>query len=142
MNPGLNRFIAAQQEHYNIALTELKSGKKKSHWMWYIFPQIIGLGYSETARYFAISGPEEARAYLSNPLLGERLTECVSTVLGIEGRSLNEIFGSPDDLKFRSSMTLFEYYACDEPLFASALERYCDGDRDNRTLQIIRTQFC
>lgn len=104
MTPDLKRFVEAQQERYEIALSELKNGQKRSHWMWYIFPQIAGLGYSETARYFAI--------------------------------------GSPDDSKFRSSMTLFEYYASDEPLFANALERYCDGYRDNRTLQIIRTEFC
>ena len=141
MENDLTRFVVAQQEHYSIALNELRNGQKRSHWMWYIFPQIAGLGYSETARYFAISGPEEARAYFCHELLGERLRECVGTVLDIEGRDVHEIFGSPDDLKFQSSMTLFEYACSGETLFASALERYYDGNRDERTLQIIQKEI-
>lgn len=106
--------------------------------MWYIFPQIDGLGFSSTARFYAIKNIDEARDYLNHPLLGKRLIECTSTVLQIRGRDLNQVFGSPDDLKFCSSMTLFEYVSTDQPEFSDALERYCEGRRDNRTLDIIR----
>ena len=138
MNFNLERFVSAQDDHYGTILQELRNGQKRTHWMWYIFPQIAGLGHSETARHFAISGPEEANAYLSHPVLGERLRECVSGVLTVRGRWLHEIFDSPDDWKFRSSMTLFEYVQPDEPLFAKALERYCEGNRDEKTLQILK----
>ncbi|MCP4430809.1 MAG: DUF1810 domain-containing protein [Gammaproteobacteria bacterium] len=137
MEFNLKRFIDAQEEHYTIALNELRNGRKQSHWMWFVFPQIAGLGYSETAQYFAISGTGEAHAYLSHAVLGERIRECVSVTLAIQNRSLREIFGSPDDLKFRSSMTLFEYCSADDNFFTTALERYYGSQRDERTLEII-----
>jgi uncharacterized protein (DUF1810 family) len=107
----LNRFLSAQEGVYDRALAELKSGQKRTHWMWYIFPQIDGLGRSPTARYYSIKNIEEARQYLNHPVLGKRLLECTEALLAAKGRSLSEIFGYPDDLKFRSSMTLFEKIA-------------------------------
>lgn len=135
----LKRFVKAQESCYQAVLNELRNGQKRSHWMWYVFPQIVGLGSSSTAQYYAIGGPEEARAYMNHPILGTRLKECIEAVLTVQNRSLQEIFGSPDDLKFRSSMTLFENVQPDEPLFAEALERYCEGHRDEKTLQILET---
>jgi uncharacterized protein (DUF1810 family) len=107
----LNRFLSAQEGVYDRALAELKSGQKRTHWMWYIFPQIDGLGRSPTARYYSIKNIEEARQYLNHPVRGKRLLECTEALLAAKGRSLSEIFGYPDDLKFRSSMTLFEKIA-------------------------------
>lgn len=138
MDHNLQRFLDAQQAHYQNALSELRNGYKQSHWMWFIFPQIAGLGFSETARYYAIKNIEEARAYLDHELLGERLITCTKTVLTVQNHSLSDIFGSPDDLKFKSSMTLFEHVAIDNDVFSIALERYCDGRRDDKTLQIIQ----
>jgi uncharacterized protein (DUF1810 family) len=105
--------------------------------MWYVFPQIEGLGRSDTAQFYAIEGLDEARKYLDHPHLGARLRECTHVVLDVKGRTLHEIFGSPDDWKFRSSMTLFEFTAPDELIFGEALERYCEGIRDDRTLKIL-----
>ena len=137
MTFDLERFLKAQDSCYQTILTELRNGQKRTHWMWFIFPQITGLGRSPTAQYYAISGIEEARTYLDHPLLGTRLKECTQTVLGIQDRTLQEIFGNPDDWKFRSSMTLFEYTAPNEKIFSEALERYCEGKRDWKTLEII-----
>ena len=137
MTFDLERFLKAQDSCYQTILTELRNGQKRTHWMWFIFPQITGLGRSPTAQYYAISGIEEARTYLDHPLLGTRLKECTQTVLGIQDRTLQEIFGNPDDWKFRSSMTLFEYTAPNEKIFSEALERYCEGKRDRKTLEII-----
>lgn len=120
----LARFVAAQDPIYAQARTELASGRKQSHWMWFVFPQIEGLGGSAMAQAYAIRSLEEATAYLAHPILGARLKECVRLVNGVEGRSARQIFGHPDDLKFRSSMTLFAAVAPDEPLFAQALEKY------------------
>ena len=133
---NLDRFVQAQENAYATALMELQNGQKRSHWMWFIFPQIQGLGFSPTAQYYAVKDIEEARAYLAHPLLGPRLTECTSTVNVLEGKSLNEIFGYPDHLKFVSSMTLFDLAAGAESEFSKALDKYCAGERDQATLDI------
>ena len=133
----LNRFISAQHEVYNRVLAELKSGAKRTHWMWFIFPQIEGLGHSTTAEYYAIKSIEEAREYLNHPLLGSRLMECAEAVLAVEGRSASQIFGYPDDLKLKSSMTLFASVADLGSPFVRVLDKYFQGERDARTLQIL-----
>ena len=133
----LNRFLEAQEGVYAHALAELRTGRKTSHWMWFVFPQIDGLGRSSTARRYAIKSLDEARAYLAHPTLGARLRECTAVVLGVSGRSASEIFGHPDDIKFRSSMTLFERAATDASLFAAALDTYYAGRRDAATLDIL-----
>ncbi len=133
----LNRFIMAQHEVYNHILEELKSGMKRTHWMWFIFPQLHGLGQSATAVYYAIKSIGEAQAYLNHPLLGSRLLECTEAVLTVEGRSASQIFGYPDDLKLKSSMTLFASVADSESLFVRVLDKYFKGERDARTLQIL-----
>jgi len=133
----LQRFVEAQESVIDTVKRELRSGRKRSHWMWYVFPQIAGLGRSEKSRRYAISSWGEADAYLRHPVLGPRLRECTAIVNGVDGRSANEIFGSPDDLKFRSSMTLFEAVADDPEPFSTALERYYDGDPDPKTLELL-----
>lgn len=134
----LQRFVEAQARTYDAALAELEAGAKRTHWMWFVFPQIAGLGSSPTAQVYAVGSLEEARAYLAHPLLGPRLRACTAAALGVRGRSAHQIFGSPDDLKFRSSMTLFREAAPDEPLFEAALRRYFGGEPDPRTLAILR----
>lgn len=133
----LGRFISAQQKNYNNALAELRSGMKRTHWMWYVFPQIDGLGSSPTARRYAIKSVEEARQYLAHPILGKRLLECTEAVLDLKGLSASDIFGYPDDLKLRSSMTLFEHAAGPGAVFGPVLDKYYHGERDHRTLQIL-----
>jgi uncharacterized protein (DUF1810 family) len=131
----LHRFRAAQQHAYEGALAELRRGQKAGHWMWFIFPQIAGLGHSPIAQHYAISSLDEARAYLRDPSLGPRLGACTEAVNHIAGRSARAIFGWPDDLKFRSSMTLFEAAAPDEQIFKAALQKYFGGERDPLTLE-------
>ena len=133
----LNRFLSAQEGIYERALAELKGGQKHTHWMWFIFPQIDGLGYSPTAKRYSIKSIEEARQYLSHPVLGKRLLECAEAVVALKGGSVSEIFGYPDDLKFKSSMTLFEKIAGSDSVFSLALDRYCHGERDAMTLRLI-----
>jgi uncharacterized protein (DUF1810 family) len=133
----LNRFLSAQEGVYERALAELKGGQKRTHWIWYIFPQIDGLGYSPTAKRYSIKSIEEAQQYLKHPVLGKRLLECTEAVIALKGGSLSEIFGYPDDLKFKSSMTLFEKIAGPGSVFSSALDRYCHGERDATTLRIV-----
>lgn len=133
----LQRFVEAQNPVIDEVKTELRSGRKRSHWMWFVFPQMEGLGRSEMARRYAIASRGEAEAYLSHPVLGPRLRECTALVNAVEGRSANEIFGSPDDLKFRSSMTLFEAVADESTPFRTALDNYYDGDRDTKTLDLL-----
>ena len=133
----LNRFLVAQEGVYERALAELKGGQKRTHWMWYIFPQIAGLGYSPAAKRYSIKSREEALQYLSHPLLGKRLSECTEAVLALKGGTVSEIFGYPDDLKFKSSMTLFEKMAGPGSVFSAALERYCRGERDAATLKLL-----
>lgn len=130
----LQRFLDAQAQTYDRALAELRAGDKRSHWMWFVFPQLAGLGFSAMAQRYALSGLDEARAYLAHPVLGPRLLACTDAVLAGEGRSALQIFGSPDDMKFRSSMTLFRAAAPDEPRFGRALEKYYGGAADERTL--------
>jgi uncharacterized protein (DUF1810 family) len=138
---NLQRFLDAQNDVYDDVVHELSSGRKTSHWMWFIFPQIHGLGLSSTARHFAISSLEEARAYLQHPVLGARIRECARLVNQIENASLEKIFGSPDHLKFRSSMTLFlrasDDGSADHQLFAAALEKYSRGKPDALTLSLL-----
>ncbi|MDD1621294.1 MAG: DUF1810 domain-containing protein [Methylococcaceae bacterium] len=133
----LNRFQEAQENVYGTALSELKNGRKLSHWMWFVFPQIEGLGNSSTAKRYAIKSMEEAKAYLNHPILGSRLIECTKTLLNIKGLSASDIFGHPDDLKFCSSMTLFEYVASKNSLFSEALDQYFGGQKDAKTLALI-----
>lgn len=133
---NLARFIQAQENAYATALRELRNGQKRSHWMWFIFPQIQGLGFSPTAQYYAIKDIDEARAYLAHSLLGPRLAECTATVNALEGKSLEQIFGHVDHLKFRSSMTLFELASEADSEFSKALDKYCSGERDKATLDI------
>jgi uncharacterized protein (DUF1810 family) len=133
----LARFLKAQESTLDTVLTELRGGRKRSHWMWYVFPQVEGLGYSATARHYAIKSLDEARAYLAHPVLGARLRDCAEAVAAIEGRSAQEIFGSPDDLKLCSSMTLFERVAEPGSVFSRVIERFYGGERDARTLAIV-----
>ena len=130
----LQRFVDAQEPVYETVLSELRDGRKRSHWMWFIFPQISGLGHSVTSQTFALSSLAEAAAYLAHPTLGPRLRECAALVASVEGRSVEQIFDYPDDLKFHSSMTLFAHAAPREPVFAACLEKYFGGQRDPRTL--------
>jgi len=135
---NLYRFVEAQDRVFERVRAELESGKKRSHWMWFIFPQIKGLGSSPMAQIYAISSLDEAKAYLQHPTLGDRLRECVRLVNAVEGRTCHEIFGSPDDMKFHSSMTLFALAAPDEPLFSDALKKYCGSVPDSATLDRLR----
>lgn len=134
----LERFIEAQHGVYEDALTELRRRRKTSHWMWFIFPQVAGLGSSAMAVRHAISSLAEARAYLNHPVLGRRLRDCASALTEHTGRSAHAILGSPDDLKLKSSMTLFAQAAPDEPLFGQVLDTYFDGERDPLTLARLR----
>jgi uncharacterized protein (DUF1810 family) len=134
----LARFLEAQAGVYDQVVDELRSGQKRSHWIWFIFPQLAGLGRSETSAYYAIRSLDEARAYLRHPILGPRLLECTALVNRLEGRSAAEIFGWPDDVKFRSSMTLFELAAGAPSEFTTALQAYFAGERDARTIELVR----
>jgi uncharacterized protein (DUF1810 family) len=134
---NLQRFISAQAKHYDAARKELQRGRKETHWMWFIFPQIDGLGQSPTSKLYAIKGAAEAQQYLQHPVLGTRLRECAMILLGLKGRSAHEIFGSPDDVKLRSSMTLFGSVKPQEPVFAQVLDMYFQGKRDTRTLALL-----
>lgn len=131
----LGRFVEAQAATYAAALAELRRGRKASHWMWFVFPQIAGLGRSPTARFYALASLDEARAYLSHPVLGPRLSEVVDAILALPGRDARAVFGSPDDLKLRSSLTLFQAAAPDEPRFQRALDKYFAGRPDPLTLE-------
>ena len=133
----LDRFVQAQAGVYSEALAELRAGHKRTHWMWYIFPQIDGLGYSWTSKHYAIKSEAEARAYLDHAILGSRLRECTQTVLDVEGRSASDIFDPPDDLKLRSSMTLFARVSNPDSVFARVLAKYFHGRRDDKTLAIM-----
>jgi len=137
-NPfDLQRFVQAQETVYAQVLAELRGGKKRTHWMWFIFPQLDGLGYSATAKRYAIKSRDEAHEYLNHHVLGKRLIACTETVLAISGRSASEIFGSPDDVKLRSSMTLFAAVAPPDSVFAQVLARYFQGQPDSTTLSLL-----
>jgi uncharacterized protein (DUF1810 family) len=131
---NLQRFVDAQDGVFDRVCSELRAGRKRSHWMWYIFPQISGLGSSATAQKFAISSMAEAKAYLAHPLLGPRLRGCTELVNAIEGRSIDDVFGYPDHLKFHSSMTLFARAAPLDPVFQAALQKFFGGQEDPATL--------
>lgn len=133
----LHRFIDAQNGIYEQALAELRAGRKRSHWTWFIFPQIAGLGTSSMAEKYAIRSAEEASAYLADPILGSRLLRCVEAVLSVNGRSAHDIMGSPDDLKLRSSMTLFAAVSDHGSPFHKAIDRFYDGKFDERTISIL-----
>lgn len=133
----MQRFIQAQENDYQTALAEVRVGYKCSHWMWYIFPQLKGLGFSSTAQYYGINGREEAMAYLKHPVLGARLREITSVLITLEGKSAVEIFGGTDAKKLRSSMTLF-YAVSEDDLFKKVLDKYYDGKLDGRTLAMLK----
>jgi uncharacterized protein (DUF1810 family) len=135
---NLNRFVQAQAPVYKDVLSELRSGKKCSHWMWFIFPQLEGLGRSSMAQHYSIKGANEALAYLNHPLLGPRLRECVTAVNDVVGRSAHEIFGSPDDMKLHSSATLFAQVS-QETIFQQLLEKYFDSRPDDQTVRLLST---
>ena len=133
----LNRFLRAQEDDYAQALAEVQSAQKRSHWMWYIFPQMEGLGFSSTSRRYAIKSLEEATAYLHHPVLGPRLTACAEAAIGVTGRSARDIFGSPDDLKLHSCATLFACVAPAGSVFEQLLDKYFQGQRDHKTLVLL-----
>lgn len=135
---NLHRFVSAQENTYDRALTELRRGLKMSHWMWFIFPQVVGLGSSEIARRYAIVSLEEAQAYLAHPLLGARYRGCVATLQDLIGTTAEAVFGPVDAAKLRSSLTLFAEAAPEEPLFEAALQRWFAGSKDEKTLAILR----
>jgi uncharacterized protein (DUF1810 family) len=137
---NLQRFLDPQERAYDTVLDELRAGRKASHWIWFIFPQLAGLGRSGTAQQFAIGSLDEAKAYLQHPVLGPRLRACTQLVLNVEGRSAEEIFSSPDNLKFRSCMTLFMNATNDNTIFKDALLKYFDGKPDPLTLNLLAQQ--
>ena len=133
----LDRFVEAQNPVYMQVCAELAAGAKRSHWMWFVFPQLRGLGHSAMAVRYGLASAAEACAYWQHPLLGARLKECTQLVLAVQNKSLFEIFGQPDDMKFRSCMTLFAHCAAGEPVFLEALARYCASQQDERTLALL-----
>lgn len=138
MDVNLRRFVDAQAPVYDTVLAELRAGRKRSHWIWFIFPQIAGLGHSATAQLYAIASLDEAAAYAAHPVLGPRLRACSALVAAIEGRTVEQIFGYPDDMKFRSSMTLFARAVPDEPVFAACLDKYFSSVPDAATLDRLQ----
>ena len=133
----LQRFLDAQQRDYQTALSEIKNGRKVSHWMWYIFPQIDGLGFSSTAKFYSIKDLTEAKNYFEHPVLGARLVEISEALLNIDGKTANQILGSPDDMKLKSSMTLFGALENTDDVFQKVLDKYYDGAKDEKTLRLI-----
>lgn len=136
MSYDLNRFITAQERSYDAALSEIRSGRKRTHWMWYIFPQIEGLGRSSTAQYYAISDLQEAKEYYAHPVLGPRLVEISEALLSLDGDNATTVMGYPDDLKLKSSMTLFAI-ASGNSVFTKVLDKYFDGRQDRWTVKIL-----
>ncbi len=133
----LDKFVSAQARDYETALAEIRSGRKRSHWMWYIFPQLQGLGFSPTAQYYGIRDLEQAMDYMAHPVLGPRLVEISTALLGLESSNPSAVMGYPDDLKLCSCMTLFELAAPEEPVFGRVLEKYYGGRRDRMTLNLL-----
>jgi uncharacterized protein (DUF1810 family) len=133
----LNRFVQAQESDYQRALAELRVGRKRSHWIWYIFPQIDGLGFSSTAKHYSIKSVDEAKAYVAHLVLGPRLVECAEALLSVENRTANQILGSPDDLKVRSCATLFACVSPPGSVFERVLAKFYGGERDDKTLQLL-----
>ena len=138
MKINLERFITAQEKDYAIALAEIKNGRKRSHWMWYIFPQVQGLGFSTTSVYYAIKDIREAEAFLKHPVLGERLIQICNALLELPANVANKIFGNPDDMKLKSSMTLFSEIPGTDPVFNSVLNKFFNGSKDNKTIEILK----
>jgi len=136
----LNRFVRAQEETYEQALTELERGRKQSHWMWFIFPQLDGLGSNPISKLYSIKSEDEARAYLAHPVLGPRLTHCAEAILAVHGRSAAAILGSPDDLKLRSCATLFAHVAPPGSVFERVLDKFYSGERDPATLRLLASR--
>jgi uncharacterized protein (DUF1810 family) len=134
---NLNRFIEAQDKMYEQVLNELSNGKKQTHWMWFIFPQIIGLGRSPIAKFYSIKNKEEAILYLENPILDERIKECSKLLLNIKNKTVSQIFAFPDDLKLQSAMTLFAYISNNNSIFHCVLDKYFDGNEDKKTLDLL-----
>ncbi|MCD6018855.1 MAG: calpastatin [Bacteroidetes bacterium] len=137
MNRDLKRFIKAQAQDFKIALAEIKKGKKRSHWMWYIFPQLKGLGFSETSKYYGIESLEEAKEFLNHSELGQNLVTITSELLKLDKTNATEIFGTPDDRKLLSSMTLFSLVTPENPIFQHVLDKFFDGKKDDRTIQLL-----
>lgn len=137
MSDDLSRFVQAQEPQMDDVRAELAAGRKRTHWMWFVFPQLRGLGHSAMARHYGIASRDEAAAYLAHPVLGARLRECVELVLAVQGRTAHDIFGSPDDLKLRSCLTLFREVDGADGVFGRALARYFDGEPDPLTLQLL-----
>lgn len=133
----LERFADAQRDIYEQALSEIRGGRKQSHWMWFVFPQLAGLGSSPTSRFYAIENIDEARAYLGHPILGKRLAECAEVVLAIEGKSASEIFGSPDDMKLQSCMTLFALASPAGSIYERVLDKFFAGEQDRETIRLL-----
>ncbi|MEP6596223.1 MAG: DUF1810 domain-containing protein [Ginsengibacter sp.] len=136
-NYNLERFIEAQHTDYATALSEIKHGRKQSHWMWYIFPQVLGLGYTSTSILYAIKDLDEATAYLNHEVLGKRLIEISNALLALETNDTQKIFGNPDDMKLRSSMTLFTLVPGADEVFQKVLDKFFNGEKDERTLQLL-----
>ena len=136
---GINRFIRAQENIYPQVVNELQNGKKTSHWMWFIFPQIEGLGFSSTSKYYSIRTIAEAKEYVMHPLLGKRLLECSTILLNIKGKSAESIFGYPDTLKLQSSMTLFSFTSPESTVFLNVLNKYFNNKKDQKTLDILKS---
>jgi uncharacterized protein (DUF1810 family) len=134
---NLKRFLSAQKTDYAIAFSEIKNGKKRSHWMWYIFPQIHGLGFSQTSKFYAIKNIQEAQDFLNDPVLGKRLIDICNELVNLKTNDANKIFGSPDDLKLRSSLTLFSSLNNTDPVFQKVLDKFFDGKKDLKTLKIM-----
>jgi uncharacterized protein (DUF1810 family) len=137
---SLQRFIDAQQEAYPSALAEIRNGKKRSHWMWFIFPQIQGLGFSSTSQFYAIKDKSEAQAYVEHPVLGNRLLQICEELLALPGQNATNIFGSPDDMKLKSSLTLFSALPNPQPVFQQVLDKFFAGNPDSKTLSILERQ--
>lgn len=137
---NLDRFVKAQEQDYEMALKEIRQGHKRSHWIWYIFPQIAGLGLSSISQYYAIASMEEAKAYMENAYLRGHLLEISKALLALDSSDPGIVMGYPDDLKLRSSMTLFAEAAPEEPVFQEVLDKYFGGEKDQRTLDILRTE--
>src|ERR1017187_7868548 len=139
MNSDLERFLDAQKKDYQIGLSEIRSGRKRSHWMWYIFPQIAGLGQSETAKYYAINNIEEAKEYLNHEILGYRLSEISNELLKLKKEdNARNIFSTPDDMKLKSSMTLFVQAAKENSIFQKVLDKFFNGESDDKTIKILK----
>jgi len=138
INTSLSRFITAQENSFENALSEIKNGRKRSHWMWYIFPQIYGLGFSETSKFYALKSDAEATQYLNDPVLGSRLVQISKELLKLPTNDAHEIFGNPDHLKLKSSMTLFAALPGADPVFQAVLDKFFNGESDQRTLELLK----